>query len=164
MRYAAFLIFTLVGYIIGHYLLTGLPAIFASLLISYHLFLIFLIIIRERETGLSLPIGMSIVTHAAFLAILVGLGVGRHYIPFFGIIRYLTPSLAPFEADWLFSGGAKKKLRAGKPVPVFAGSAQDYEEFLQYLGQKHRRFSKPGRSVQEEQVFWMADRSRRQLR
>jgi len=164
MRYAAFLICTLIGYIVGHYLLDGVAAVFASLLISYHLFLVFLIIIHERETGLSLPLGMSAVTHAAFLAVLLGLGVGRHYIPFFGLIRYLTPSLAPFEADWLFSGGRKKKDAASTPAPIFAGTAEDYEQFLQYLGQKQRQFSRPGRTVQEEQVFWMADRAKRQLR
>jgi hypothetical protein len=164
MKFAAFLLCTLIGYIIGHDLLQGLPAIFASILISYHLFLVLLVIMRERETGLSLPIGMTIVTHAAFLAVLLGLGIGRHYVPFFAVIRYLTPSLAPFEVEWLFGGDRKKRSTGHQPEPHFAGTAEDYEEFLQYLGQKHRRFSKPGRSVPEEQVFWMADRVKRQPR
>ena len=160
MKFAAFLICTLTGYIVGHYLLDGVWAVYASLLISYHLFLTFLVITAERETGLSLPIGSSLLTHLAFLALLIGVGVGRQHIPLFGIIRYLTPTLAPFEAKWLFSGGRKRKT-ATQPEPIFSGSAEDYEEFLRYLSQKQRRFSKPGRSVREEQVFWLADRSKR---
>jgi hypothetical protein len=163
MKIVAFLLSTLLGFLIAHYLLHGTAAIYGSLLISYHLYLAFLILVSERGKGLSLPIGSSIVTHLAFLALLIGIGMGRHYIPLFGLIRYFTPSLAPFEAEWLFSGGRKKK-KAAKPEPMFAGTADDYEEFLQYLGQKQRRFSRPGRSIREEQVFWQADRAKRQLR
>jgi hypothetical protein len=163
MKVAAFLVSTLLGFLIAHYLLDGTAAIYGSLLISYHLFLAFLIVIGEREKGLSLSIGPSIVTHLAFLAILIGVGVGRHYVPLFGFIRYFTPSLAPFEAEWLFSGGRKKR-EAAKPEPMFTGTPEDYEEFVQYLGQRERRFSRPGRSLREEQVVWMADRAKRQLR
>jgi|HubBroStandDraft_5_1064220.scaffolds.fasta_scaffold31942_4 hypothetical protein len=163
MKVAAFLISTLSGFLIAHYLLAGTVAVYGSLLISYHLYLTFLILAGERGKGLSLPIGSSIFTHLVFLALLIGVGVGRHYIPLFGFIRYLTPSLAPFEAGWLFSRGRKRK-HAAKPEPMFAGTADDYEEFLQYLGQRHRRFSRPGRSIREEQVFWFADRAKRQLR
>lgn len=43
-----------------------------------------------------------------------------------------------------------------------AGSAEDYEEFINYLRGRERTFSKPGRSVKEEFKFWQADRAKRQ--
>jgi len=91
-------------------------------------------------------------------------GMGREYIPLFGILRYFIPALAPFEADWLFSGGRKRNNLSAAPqtIPLPAGTADDYEEFLKYLAQKERAFSKPGRSVREEHVIWMADRARKQ--
>lgn len=163
MKVAAFFVSTLIGFVTAHYLLTGEAAVYGSLLISYHFYLAILIILTRRETGLSLPIFFSVVTHLAFVAILIGVGVERGYIPFFGILRYLTPSLAPFEAAWLFSGGRKRKT-APAPEPIFAGSAEDYQDFLEYLGQKQRRFSRTGRTVRQEQAFWLADRVRRQAR
>ena len=41
-------------------------------------------------------------------------------------------------------------------------TAVDYDEFLQYLSQERRAFSKPGRTVREEHVLWMADRVKRE--
>ena len=43
-----------------------------------------------------------------------------------------------------------------------AGSAEDYEEFINYLRGRDRAFSKPGRSVKEEFKFWQADRVKKQ--
>jgi hypothetical protein len=43
-----------------------------------------------------------------------------------------------------------------------AGSAEDYEEFINYLRGRERTFSKPGRSIKEEFKFWQADRAKKQ--
>jgi hypothetical protein len=164
MKSAAVVLCTLIGYLIGHYLLQDALGVYASMLIAYHLLLAFLVVIADREKGMSLPIVSTILTHLACLALLVGVAMGREYIPLFGVIRYFIPALAPFEADWLFSGGRKKGEgpAAREHIPLPAGTADDYDEFLKYLAQKKRPFSKPGRSVREEHVMWMADRARKQ--
>jgi hypothetical protein len=164
MKSAALVLCTVIGYLLGHYLLPDPLAVYASMLIAYHLLLVFLVVIADREKGMSLPVGSTILTHLACLAILIGVAVERQYIPLFGIIRYFIPALAPFEADWLFSGGRKKAKDRAAPehIPLPAGTADDYDEFLRYLAQKKRAFSKPGRSLREEHVVWMADRARKQ--
>jgi hypothetical protein len=97
-----------IGYLIAHFFGDGPLTTYAAILISYHLYLAFLVVIAEKETRLSLPIGHTILTHLACLAAVIGLAVGRHYIPFFSIVRLFIPGLAPFEVGWLFSGSAKK--------------------------------------------------------
>jgi hypothetical protein len=109
MKSGFFLISVAISYLIGHYFGNGPISIMASVLISYHAYLAFLVITAEHETGFSMPIVQTIVTHLACLTIVVGIGLGRHYIPFFGIIRLFIPALAPFETNWLFSGAKKKK-------------------------------------------------------
>jgi hypothetical protein len=61
---------------------------------------------------------------------------------------------------WLFTG--KKSDESDDAAETAAGSAEDYEEFINYLRSKDRAFSKPGRSVKEEFKFWQADRVKKQ--
>ncbi|HEY6844595.1 MAG TPA: hypothetical protein VI320_00120 [Terracidiphilus sp.] len=110
MKQAGFLICSGIGYLIGHYMGNGALAAYLSILVSYHLYLGFLVIMAEKETGFSVPIVQTVVTHAACLAVVVGIAMGRHTIPFFAVIRLLVPAIAPFEVTWLFSGGRKKAV------------------------------------------------------
>jgi hypothetical protein len=163
---AAGILCTLFGFAVGYGLLDGAPAIYTSMLVSYHLFLVYLIVTANHEKGMSLPIGSTIVTHMACLIVILGMAFGRQHIPLFGLLKYLVPALAPFEADWLFSGGrkqkGKKEVVEPPPIPMPEGTADDYNEFLAYLAQEKRPFSKPGRSVREEHVLWMADRAHKE--
>lgn len=164
MKTAVAIVCMLLGFFICRYLLAGPLAIYASILISYHLFLAYLVITAERETGMSLPWAQTVLTHGACLAFLIGTAMGRDYIPLFGLLRYLLPGLAPFEAEWLFSGGRRKPgMEMPRPhVPMPDCTASDYDDFLQYLCQERRAFRKPGRSVREEHVLWMADRVKKE--
>jgi hypothetical protein len=122
MKRIAFLICSAIGYLIGHYFGTGALATYSSILISYHLYLAYLVVSAEKESGLSLSVGQTIVTHAACVAVIIGLAMGRHSIPFFGIIRLFIPGIAPFEVTWLFSGGKKKQDRVeGQLAAAVAG-------------------------------------------
>jgi hypothetical protein len=162
MKLVAFVISSLIGFVIAHYLLEGAAAAYTSILISYHLFLVYLIVSAEHEKGLSMSIGMAIPTHAAFLALLVGTAYMREHVPFFGLIRLLIPALAPFETKWLFSG--RPKAETGKaPAPdVFPeATLDDHEAFREHLAQRDRPFRKPGRSLNEEFELWLADRARK---
>jgi hypothetical protein len=60
----------------------------------------------------------------------------------------------------LFKGN--KSAESDDRAETAAGSAEDYEEFINYLRGKDRPFSKPGRSVKEEFKFWQADRVKKQ--
>ena len=174
-----------IGYLLARYLPDGPWAAYVPLLVSYHLFLAYLAITKNQKVGLSMPIGQTVITHSAFLAVLVSLAIGRHYVPFFGVIRIFIPALAPFEATWLFSGEAKKakgesalaSALAAASTPAFASglepstrpapapapdlggnSPDDYDAFLVYLRAPRRPFRKPGLSLGEEYRLWHADR------
>ena len=162
MKIVAFVFSSIIGYLLGHYLLEGALAAYASILISYHIYLVLLIVLAEHEHALSMPIGMTILTHAAFVAFLLGFAYMRYHIPFFGLLRLLIPGLAPFEVKWLFSGDGKKKSAVVVvPVEVPEPTAVDYTEFQEYLKLKHRPFSRPGRMVDDEFKFWLADRAQK---
>ena len=109
MRFAIFALCSGIGYLLGHYLPEPWAS-YVSILVSYHLFLGFLLITAEHEPGFSFPPILSMVlTHAACLALLIGLAMGRRYVPILGLVRIFVPGLAPFECEWLFSAGKKKK-------------------------------------------------------
>jgi hypothetical protein len=169
MRIAALIVSIIVGYFIGHYLLAGAAAAYASVLISYHLYLIFLVVLAEHQKALSMTLGATIATHLAFVVFLIGFTYMRFHIPFFGLLRLFVPALAPFEMKWLFSGDGMMRRPAvaeaplAAPVEVRDPTGEDYEAFQDYLRQQHRQFSKPGRSVAGEFEFWMADRVKKKV-
>jgi hypothetical protein len=188
MRLAVFLVCSGVGYLLGHYLPEPWAS-YVSILVSYHLFLAFLLITAEHEPGFSFPPILSIVvTHAACLALLIGLAMGRRYVPILGLVRIFVPGLAPFECEWLFSAGKKKKPAsenenishadakadgspaAGTPATAASSPAvsaepaytfEDHDDWLRYLGQTHRPFRKPGLSVGDEFKLWHEARAQR---
>jgi hypothetical protein len=158
-----------VGYLLGHYL----PApwgTYASILISYHIFLGWCVFSADHEKGFSLPIGETILTHLACLMVVVGLGIGRNYIPFFGLIRYCIPALAPFECTWLFSGGRTNKevpltaeavaTAAENAAAADAATASDYDEWLHHVARQKPPFPKPGSSLKVEYERWLVARAR----
>jgi hypothetical protein len=188
MRLAVFLVCSGIGYLLGHYLPEPWAS-YVSILVSYHLFLAFLLITAEHEPGFSFPPIVSIVfTHAACLALLIGLAMGRRYVPILGLVRIFVPGLAPFECEWLFSAGKKKKVASESEISSKAGAKadgsaaagtsatvasspavsaeptytfDDHDAWLRYLGQTNRPFRKPGLSVGDEFKLWHEARAQR---
>jgi hypothetical protein len=171
MKSVIFLVCAGIGYLAGHFFGDGPWVTFVSMLVTYHLFLGFLLITAEHEAGFSMPVGQTIVSHAACLALIIGLGMGRHTIPFFGLIRIFIPGLAPFEVNWLFSGEKKREAAqnaavaamavgrapAATAAPVATTTAADYEAFLKLLHEGGKRpFRKPGVTVKQEFELWAA--------
>lgn len=152
---------TLISYVLGRYLPPGTLATYAPLMVSYHLFLVFLLLTADQKRGFSLSIGETLVSHLACLGILFGFTFGREYIPFADIIRYFIPSLAPFEVQWLFRSGTKNLSQPEQLPHTPDATAEEYREFIQYLRQKDRRFRKPGSSVHDEFVSWLAHNGRK---
>ncbi len=174
---AVYLVCALIGFGISTLMPPGLWSVFAYLLITYHLYLGYHVTIAEHETGFSLPVFSTILTHLACLALVVCFALGRHVIPFFGWIRLFVPALAPFERDWLFKARVQNTT---KPVPVSKGEAaekaaavasaaaasatiDDYQEWLKYLAQPNRPPRKPGTSVQDEYKQWIVARAKARL-
>ena len=123
MRLIVFLICSGIGYVLGHYLPEPWAS-YVSILVSYHLFLGWLVITAEHEGGLALPVLPTVLTHAACLALLIGLAMGRRSVPILGLVGIFVPGLAPFESDWLFSGGRPKKEAVKKPYEPEAVGTQ----------------------------------------
>src|SRR5450631_3277672 len=178
MRLAVFLICSGIGYLLGRFL-PGPWAAYVSILVSYHLFLAWLLITAEHEAGFSFPIVSTVVTHLACLAVLIGLAMGQRYVPILGLVRIFVPGLAPFECNWLFSGGRKKKDAAEAPVATqtaAAGTAasvatapappeleytfEDHDEWQRYLSRPNRPFRKAGLPIGDEFKLWHAARAR----
>lgn len=161
MKIVAYVVSALIGWAAAHYLFDGASAAYASILISYHLYLVSLVVTASHEKRLSMSIGATILYHLAFVGLVVGIAYGRHHIPFFFVVRWLVPGLAPFETQWLFSGkiGQSTAEEEVRPVMVEA-TVDDHEAFREHMMQRDRPFRKPGLSINEEFNFWLADRNR----
>lgn len=92
----------LIGYLVGRSIPDANWSIQAYILISYHLFLGFLLATRGKESKHPVPVAAGIAIHLAFVAAIVGLGLLRHYIPYFSLVRYTIAGVAVFERWFLF--------------------------------------------------------------
>ena len=185
MKLGVFLICSGVGYLLGHYLPDPWST-YASILISYHLFLFCLVITADHDAGFALPVVSNDCCPRACLAVLIGLAIGRRYVPFLGIVRMFVPALAPFECNWLFSKGATKKSTRRRKSPVHArlqlrlpdsgehqlvaaAPAPPKAEYTcgrphgvadAILPNRDGNFERPAVSVGDEMKLWLAARER----
>jgi hypothetical protein len=128
-----------------------------SVLFSYNLFLAWLLISGSRKTGISLPILSTILTHLACLALITGLTIAFAHGPSY--LDFCLAGMAVFERYWIFNGKEKNESTdAALPSQIPEATVDDQEAFRDYLTQEDRRFRRPGRSVDEEFSFWLADR------
>jgi hypothetical protein len=158
----AFMISGLVGYFAGSLVPPGAWAVYTSILVSYHLFLGWLVFYGDREAAVSLPIMTTIVTHLACMAIVVPLGMARHYIPFFGILRYGIAGMAIFERWWMFSSESQMTQPKSAAAPlapiVLAASADDFEAWRQHLARRKPGSQQAGASLKAEYEKWLLAR------
>ena len=157
---AAFVVASLLGYLLASLMPAGTWAVLTSILVSYHLFLAWLVITAENRAGVSLPIFSTIATHLACLVLIVLLGLALRLIPFFGIFRYGIVGLAIFERGWLFTENTVQYKSEEPPAtPIVTDSAEDYQEWLNYLAKQSPAFRKPGSSLKEEYGRWLLARA-----
>jgi len=124
---AAFVVCNLIGFFVGYMLPHGTLAIIVSILVSYHLFLAWLLISADHKVGVALSIWSAILTHACCMAVVVSLPFARHAIPFFSLLRIGASFLAKFERDWLFRAEAKQPEPELKQIlPVSAPIVTEY--------------------------------------
>jgi len=151
------------GYLLAAFLPETPATPYIPLLLSYHIFLLFLIVkarlLSEQKVGLSMSLPMVFISHCACVAGLVGMVVCRHEVPVFRLLQYAVPALAPFEVKWLFEGA--KTPRASEPEPESGRmpecSNDEYTEFLNCMRRGERKFQTAGRTVQEEYAAWLKD-------
>jgi len=155
----------LLGYLAGALMPPGPWALYTSILLSYHLFLAWLVFSGERKATISLPVISTILTHLACLAIVLPLGIARHYIPFFSILRYGITGLAVFERGWLFSANEVQFPIQPRDIPTAAdspvlqaASGDDFAEWQRYLAQQKPGTRKPGTSLRAEYEQWLLAR------
>jgi hypothetical protein len=157
---AAFVVASLLGYLSASLVPAGTWAVLTSILVSYHLFLAWLVITAENRASVSLPVLSTIATHVACLVLIVPLGLAHRFIPFFGIFRYGIVGLAIFERGWLFTEDTIQ-YRSEEPLamPIVTDSAEDYQEWLNYLATQNPTSRKPGSSLKEEYGRWLLARA-----
>ena len=155
---AAFVVASLLGYLLASLMPAGTWAVLTSILVSYHLFLAWLVITAENRAGVSLPILSTIATHLACLVLIIPLALASRFIPFFGIFRYGIVGLAIFERGWLFT---EDNVQYKKPpaTPIITDTAEDYQEWLNYLAKQSPASRKPGSSLKEEYGRWLLARA-----
>ena len=138
---------------------------YAYIFLSYHLFLIWLVIDAKHEKKITLPIGLTITTHAVCFILIIPTGLGDGVILYFEYLRFCIPTLAYIELKWLINLGVKKQQEPPVNVPmsnvVAAATAEDHEAWLHYLTHRDPRLLKPGMSIKEEYEQWLADRARK---
>ncbi|MGA3343345.1 MAG: hypothetical protein ABSC76_00630 [Terracidiphilus sp.] len=171
----AFVFCVLFGYIASTFLPEGAWFILAYMLITYHLFLVWLVMSADYETDLTLPIGSIALTHLICLTLVVSLGIGLRHVPYVGLIRYVVPALGVFEIKWLFRRGMKKKqvqvsaekaakAAATKAAAVAASATvDDYRDWLRYLALPNRPPRQPGMTVEDEYKQWLLARAKSRL-
>jgi hypothetical protein len=157
---AAFVVAGLLGYLSASLVPTGTWAVLTSILVSYHLFLVWLVITAEDKARVSLPIFSTIVTHLSCLVLIVPLGLAWHFIPFFGILRYGIAGMAIFERHWLFIED-KVQYKTEEPSAPVTDTAEDYQEWLNYLAKQSPASRKPGSSLKEEYSRWLLARAQK---
>jgi hypothetical protein len=156
---AAFVISGILGFLVGTLLPAGPWAVYVPILVSYHLFLAWLVITAEHETGVSLPIFSMIMTHLACMALIAFLGMTRHGIPLFGLLKYAVAGLAFFEHSWLFVKTTPKVTAPPAPRPVVTSTAEDYQEWMRLLAQRRPSSMPPGTSMKAEYEKWLLARA-----
>ncbi|MGO9638417.1 MAG: hypothetical protein ACLPSO_10810 [Terracidiphilus sp.] len=160
----AFLVAAFIVNLVSSYLPAGAWYNYEYILISYNLFLIWLVIETEHVKHISLPIGISLLTHAVCLVLIVPIGMGIGVIPYFEYLRFCVPVLAYIELKWLITLGVKKKQKRPVSVPVSTdivqATADDHDAWIEYLSHRDPRLRKPGMSVKEEYEQWLAARAK----
>lgn len=184
--FAAFAACGAIGYFAGTFAPAGSgAAIYITVLVSYHLFLAWLIFLSgQKEAGVSLPPGPTALTHVACVFVILGPVIAAvHTIPHFGVIDYdsmegMTAAnrtyrmiqalccsiagLAMFERNWLFSNEAP--VEKAKPVQapvapiVLTATADDFQAWQQYLAQQKKGPRPLGSSLKTEYEQWLLAR------
>ncbi|HWB33335.1 MAG TPA: hypothetical protein VG714_09195 [Acidobacteriaceae bacterium] len=190
----AFVVCAALGFFAGS-LAPQASGLYITALVAYHLFLAWLIFFSgtsfsyggdaQKRAAISLPIGHTLLTHAACLAVILGpvaaavhtlAAVNANADPAAGApmrdeeiytaaraICGLMASLAIFERRWLFSADTSHEpapVIAAPPPELKVASVEDMQEWQKYLATRKSGALKPGTSLKTEFEQWLLARQR----
>lgn len=90
------------GYLAGNFVPAGWCSIFTSMLLSYHLFLGWLVSTAATKMEIVRPLSYPAAIHLTCLVVIVSIGTGRMFVPHFDLVCCGVSVLALFERDWIF--------------------------------------------------------------
>jgi len=156
----------------------GAWVLYLSMLVSYHLYLGWLVISAEHEAGFSLPILSTIFTHLCCLGVVSSLPSLRHVIPYFTFLRFGVAYLASYECQWLLRSSGTRNVSENAepsvvqdsvkkidpaPAPVMqvvtVSGEDDHEAWLRHLAKRTPATMRRGLSVKEEHDEFMRARA-----
>jgi hypothetical protein len=144
-------------YVISRFIPDGPLAVYAPLLISYHLLLGVLVVTTMQDKGHTLNPVKAALTHVGSLVLLIVAVSAGGMVPYFEYLRFLLPALALMESTMMFSGKTKS---ASAPDAASSSSAEEFEEFVRYMRGSDRPFAKAGHSIRDEFNSWLAHRAK----
>jgi hypothetical protein len=163
--FAAFVIAALAGFAAGNLFGDSSWSVYVSILVSYHLFLAWVVFNQSGRAGLAMPVWMTALTHAACMVVALGPAVvsTEHHTLGFGLFRYAIAGLAIFETGWLFSKEEYKphldEVEGQAPVASdIRVTAEDEVAWLDYLRTRRPGMTKPGTTIRQERDAWMRAR------
>ena len=167
--FAAFLVAAGLGYVVGSMIQDPDWSVYMSIIVSYHLFLAWLVMNSSGKSALSMPLPMTLLTHAACMIVALGPAVvGDHRSPVFSLFRYSIAALAIFERGWLFSGEQKKptmdEAEGAMPALSVRPTAEDELAWLEHLAKRRPGMTKPGVTLRQEHEAWLRARHEKRAR
>lgn len=165
----AFVVSNVLGFLVGLVVPPGPWALYVPVLVSYHLFLAWLVMTSDKQSELSLSLLPTLVTHLAFLVVVVFLSRGSHLVSgvasyrLSSCIRYGIAGLAIFERGWLFVGAQRKEVSTSLPAdsPILSATATEYDAWIRYVDRQRPPFPRPGFTIVDEYRLWRQNRARR---
>lgn len=161
--FAAFLVSAGVGYVVGSLIQDLDWSVYLSIIVSYHLFLAWLVMKSSGKAGLSMSLPATVLTHAACMIVALGPAVvSNHKSPVFSLFRYGIAALAMFERGWLFSAEQKKQTleEAEQAAPALSikPTAEDELAWIEYLSKRRPGMTKRGVTIRQEHEAWLRAR------
>lgn len=149
--FVAFVFASLLGLLAGAFAPDTSWAVYIPVLVSYHLFLLWLVLSGEHKAGISLTPISTLVTHVACLILILPIGMTRN-LPYFSIFRFGIAGFAVFERGWLFSSShVQPKAQLERPSPVVLNATgEDFEAWTQHLATRKATNRTAGMSVKAE--------------
>lgn len=162
---AAFVLAGLAGYATGTLIPDVDVSVYVSMLVSYHLFLLWLLLSQSEKTGLSMPLWATALTHAGCMVLVItpATMIGHTGITRL-VFRYGIVGLALFERNWLFSkeepmkGSLDQEMVATPEGPRIRPTAEDELAWLEYLKIRRPGMTKAGVTIRQEHEAWLTAR------
>jgi hypothetical protein len=146
------------GFLAGLFVPPGWWSVSTSILVSYHLFLGWLLLTAKKDVETMRPLLYTLAVHFSCAVVILSFGMGRLFVAHFDAISCCVAIFAYFEREWLFQSTGMTAANGDETV---ASSAEEYQEWLKYLAKKGPDSSSSECSRKEEFEWWLEARRNR---